>query len=83
MSNPFEMSTLDTTTWNVEDHLDWIHQYASDAREMAQKVVSWQIDALKVRVGMAKVVEWPDDGPGDPGTRVIFHGGYAYLIKDV
>jgi hypothetical protein len=85
----------DTSDWTVEQHIAWIRNYATGARTMANLVTSWAIDIWKVEVGMAEIVDWPPvsnerrlrRGQNEPdrpeGTRVVFQGGFAYLVRDV
>lgn len=71
----------------------WLRNFAEGARSMAALVISWKLDALKVRVGMAEIIPWPKaedvlsrwyvPEPAPEGSRVIHEGGYAYLIRDV
>ena len=72
----------------------FIQQVADDNRLMANQVLGWHLDALRIYAGMAEIVPWPDvphrsmrrrtdEPPTVPGARVMFHAGGAYLVKDV
>lgn len=87
---------MDTTDWTVEDHINWIRQYADSARILSQQVLSWKLDVLGTYAGTVEVVPWPEVDPsrrlrrGDSrhperpeGTRMIIANGIAYLVKDV
>lgn len=75
-----------------EECIEWLHSYAEGAKSMAEMVISWRLDALRVYVGLAEVVPWPDSKDvlsrwyvppeRDEDTRVIHYNGYAYLIRD-
>lgn len=71
----------------------YIQQVADDNRLMAQQVLGWRLDALRIYAGMAEIVPWPDvperslrrrtDAPPSvSGARVMFHAGGAYLVRD-
>jgi hypothetical protein len=89
---------MDTDNWTVEDHIAWIREYARQSKDFGKRVISWDLDALRVYVGLAEVIPFPEPEPRQlrrgsktrdvevssrpEGSRVIHHGGYAYLIRD-
>lgn len=82
--DPFA-APMETSHWTVEDHIDWIRQYAQDEKMMGLRALSWKVDTIGTYIGLTEVIDWPKDGrPITEGSRIVFPGdGYAYLMQDV
>lgn len=66
----------------------WIHDYAQSARTAARQILTWQLDRLRLYVGLVEIV--PRDEDPEPGTcRMIPTGRDEYgqnwcvLVRDV
>lgn len=84
---------MDTSTWTVDDHLEWIRNYAEQEKRMARLVIGWDLDLLGIYAGTVEAVDWPEpeDRPlrrgqvepvRDDDTRIMHHDGFMYLVRD-
>lgn len=80
----------------VESIITENRQRATDAKLASKMWLSWQLDTLRVQLGQAEVVEWPEQrierhlrrgqkpaAAMPEGSRLVFHNGGAYLVRDI